>query len=57
MLTIEKRIAALEKSNGNDTEKIIFLLNDEETHEQALARMGLPPDAHVRFFDTIDAMV
>lgn len=44
MLTIERRIAALESSASDDTMKII-IVEDGETQAQALKRAGYPPDA------------
>jgi hypothetical protein len=44
MLTIEKRIAALE-SSASDTALKIIIVEDGETQDQALKRLGLPPDA------------
>ncbi len=54
MLTIEKRIAALEKSNGDDALHVIIVV-DGETKAVALERSGLPPDARALFIDPIDA--
>jgi len=56
MLTIERRIAALEKGNGDDTLHIIIVM-DSETEHEALERSGLPPDARAVFLDPIDAAI
>lgn len=44
MLTIERRIAALEASASDDTMKIIIIAYGE-TQADALKRAGYPPDA------------
>ena len=44
MLNTERRIAALEASTRDDTMKVI-VIEDGETHTEALERIGLSPDA------------
>lgn len=44
MLTIEKRVAALETAASDDTIKLI-IVEDGETQAEALKRAGLRPDA------------
>lgn len=57
MLSIEKRIAALELSANDDTIKII-IVEDGETQAEALKRAGLPVDARgVVYCSPLDAML
>jgi hypothetical protein len=57
MQTIEKRIAALEAANQDDSLKII-VAEDGQTEAEALRLAGLPPDARgVIYCSPLDAML
>jgi len=56
MLTTEKRIAALEASANDDNIKIV-IVEDGETHAEALQRVGLPPDARIVWGTALDALL
>ena len=56
MLTIEKRVAALE-SSASDTGLKIVVVEDGETQAAALVRLKLPPDARVVYLTPLDALL
>ena len=57
MLSIEKRIAALESSASDDSMKII-IVEDGETQSDALKRAGYSPDAPGVLYGTpLDALL
>lgn len=56
MQPIERRIAALEAANKDDSLKVI-VVEDGETSEVALARVGLPSDRMVAYITALDVLV
>ena len=55
MLTVERRIAALEAANQDHSLKVI-LVEDGQTEADSLRLAGLPPDARrVIFCSQVDA--
>ena len=57
MLTTERRIAALEMSASDNSIKIV-IVEDGETHADALKRVCLPPDARgVLYLTPLDALL
>lgn len=56
MLTIERRIAALESSASDNDIKIV-IVEDGETQAEALNRVGLPPDARVVLCTPLDVLL
>lgn len=56
MLTIEKRIAALEASASDDAMKII-IVEDGETQVAALERLGLGDARRVVYLTPLDALL
>lgn len=57
MMSIERRVAALERSSNDDSPKIV-VVEDGETQADALKRLGLPPDARgVVWCTTLDVLL